>query len=402
MIEVVAAMTVFTIVVTVTLGMILKTAQVTASNSRRVVAAGLANRQIESARSQLATQIPNGAQTRIETVGGVAYTVTQTANYLAPDASTSVCTGSGSQLAYKLVTVTVTWPAMGTTKPVRADTLRTIGIGEGLDATKGSLAVAVTGAGGAPVSGVALTAAGQQVTTGIDGCAVITGVDPGTYVATVASPGYVGTGNAQTTSLANLVVNAGGITRGTLLYDQAHTVTLTSAAGGGYQVPPGLGLTFRDTYLAQQAYPACGQVSGQGCLTAFPGAAQNLFPAVYNVWAGTCADAAVPTTVDLTGATLDGGTVAVGVGRARVDVQTAGVSQAGRVVYAVHAADPVGPNPGCVGGETWTLPVTAVGGVSVVLPYGTWKFSLTPVPPGNAPSATLTAASPASVVVVAP
>ena len=66
------------------------------------------------------------------------------------------------------------------------------------------------------------------------------------------------------------------------------------------------------------------------------------------------------------------------------------------------APDPVGPNPGCVGGETWTLPVTAVGGVSVVLPYGTWKFSLTPVPPGNAPSATLTAASPASVVVVAP
>jgi len=402
MVEVVAAMTVFTIVVTVTLGMILKTAQVTASNSRRVVAAGLANRQIESARSVLATQIPNGAQTRVETVGGVAYTVVQTANYLVPDASTSVCTGSGSQLAYKLVTVTVTWPAMGTTKPIRADTLRTIGVGEGLDATKGSLAIAVTGATGAPVSGVSLTAAGQQVTTGIDGCAVITDVDPGTYVATVATAGYVGSGNAQATSLANLVVNAGGITRGTLLYDQAHTVTLASAAGAGYQVPTGLSLTVRDTYLAQQTYPSCAQVSGQGCLTGFPGTAQNLFPAVYNVWAGTCTDAATPTTVDLTGSTLDGGTVAVGVGRARVDVQTAGVSQAGRVVYAVHAADPVGPTPGCVGGETWTLPVTAVGGVSVVLPYGTWKFSLTPVPPGNAPSATLTAASPVSVVVVAP
>jgi prepilin-type N-terminal cleavage/methylation domain-containing protein len=402
MVEVLTAMTVFTIVVTVTLGLILKTAEVTGSNSRRVVAAGLANRQIESARSLLATEIPNGAQTRNETVGGVTYTVTQTANYLAPDASTSVCTGSGSQLAYKLVTVTVTWPAMGRTTPVRADTLRTIGVGEGLDATLGSLAIAVTNASGAAVPGVVLTAAGQQVTTGDDGCAVVTDVDPGTYTATVAATGYVGSTNAQATGLAGLVVGAGGITRGTLLYDLAHTVTLSSAAGSGFQVPAGLNLTLRDTYLPQQAYPSCAVVSAQGCQTGFPGSAMNLFPAVYDVWAGGCADAAVPTTVDLTGSALATGPVPVGVGRAVVDVQTGGVSQPGRVVYAVHAADPAGPNPGCVAGETWTLPATAAGGVSVVLPFGTWKFSLTPVPPGSAPSATLGTGAPASVVVVAP
>ena len=82
--EVLVAMSVFSILVTVTLGMVLRTTGLLASNDRRVVAANLADRQIESARSQRAVDIPNGLTTRTETVGGVTYTVRQTATYVPP------------------------------------------------------------------------------------------------------------------------------------------------------------------------------------------------------------------------------------------------------------------------------------------------------------------------------
>jgi len=62
LIEVLFAMAIFTIVVTVALGVVVRTAGAAAGNSRRVVAAGLAARQIESARSLQATLIPDGAQ----------------------------------------------------------------------------------------------------------------------------------------------------------------------------------------------------------------------------------------------------------------------------------------------------------------------------------------------------
>lgn len=404
LIEVVVAMAVFTVLVTVALGLILRTASVTTTNNRRVVAANLANKQIESARSQLATQIPDGGRTRTESVGGVAYTVTQTANYLAPDATTSVCTGSGNQLAYKLITVTVTWPSMGTVPPVRADTLRTIGVGEGLDATTGTVALAVTDALGAPVSGIPVVlSSGDSVTTGIDGCAVLTGLAPSTYIATVNTPGWVGAANATATSLGNLVVSAGSITRGTLLYDRARSLDLAPADAPGFAPVPGLPLTLRNTYTGAITYPSCAAVTGQGCLTGFPGQGRSLFPAQYTIWAGTCADAGTaPVVVDLTSGAADGTSRTVGLGRVTVDVRRNGVSTAGYVVYAVHAKDPVGANPGCTGGEVYTLPPSAVGGTGVLLPYGTWTFALSATPPNGSPTVTLSESTSPSVVVVAP
>lgn len=402
LVEVLVAMAIFSVVVSITLGLVWRTSALAASNSRRVVAASLVSRQIESARSQRAIDIPNGAQVRVETVGGVPFTITQTANFLTPDATTSVCRGSGSQLAYKLVTVTATWPAMGSIPAVRADTLRTIGIGEGLDATRGSVAVAVLDAAGGPVSGVTVSLGpADTVLTGVDGCAVVTGLAPGTYAATATAGGYVGSTNAATTTLNGLGVSAGAISRATILVDRARSVTLTPGGPAGYQTPPGLALSLRNTYLPAQPYPSCSLVSGQGCVNGLPGLAVNLFPAVYDVWAGTCADAAVPTAVDLTSPASDASTAVLGIGHVSVDVQVAGVSQPGRVVYAVHAADPAAANPGCVAGETYALPATASGGVKVLLPYGTWRFSLTPVPPVGAPALTLSSA-PAAVVVTSP
>ena len=384
LVEILVAMSVFTVLVSVVLGLVVRSAAAQSANDRRVIAANLADRQLESARSQRAVDIPDGLTTRTETVGGVVYTIRQTATYVPADGTSTVCTGSSSGVAYKLVTVTVTWPAMGRVKPVRADTLRAVGIGDdGLDAALGSAAVSVVGAGGAPVAGVvvSLAPAGGTETTGEDGCAVFTGLPAGTYAATVDATGYVGSTNARTTTLGSIGVVAGGIGRGTILYDTDRAAALVlSGPATGYAVPTGLRTVLRSSYVSETVYPVCSGAAS-GCVTALPGTAQYLFPTVYDVWTGTCADAKAAagavTTTDLTAEAADGATVTVRTGAALVQVKNLlGVSLAGRVVTATHAADAPGAGQRCTAGETYTLPPTAVGGTGVLLPAGTWTFTV--------------------------
>ena len=383
LVEILVAMSVFTVLVTVVLGLVLRTAATASSNDRRVVAANLADRQIESARAQRAVDIPDGLTTRTETVGGVTYTVRQTSTYVAADSTSSVCTGSGSGLAYKLVTVTVTWPGMGRVKAVRADTLKAVGIGDdGLDATRGSAAVTVVGASGAPVTGVLVTLSpsGAVTTTGEDGCAVFTGLAAGTYSATVSTGGYVGPTNAQTTTLGSIGVTAGGIARGTVLYDTDRSANLVLSGPAGYTAPSGLRTSLRSSYVSDTVTPVCSGTPA-GCVTALPGTAQYLFPTVYDLWAGTCLDAKAAgavTTTDLTAESADGATVTLKAGAALVEVRNPlGTSLAGRVVTATHAADAPGTGQRCTAGESYPLPATVAGGVGVLLPAGTWTFTVT-------------------------
>lgn len=378
--EVLVAMSVFAVLVTVVLGLVLRTASVAASNDRRVVAASLADRQIEAARSQSATAIADGLTTATETVNGVTYTIRQTATYVPADASTSVCTATGSSLAYKLVTVTVTWPGMGRVKAVRADTLRAVGLGDdGLDASTGSAAVSVLGATGAPQADVVVTLSpgGATRTTGEDGCAVFTGLAPATYSASASTTGWVGTANTRTATVSSLGVTAGGVARGSLLYDTERSMTLALSGPAGYTAPAGLRAVVRNSYLSGAALPVCAG-SGTGCATGVPGEARSLFPAVYDVWAGTCADAAsatgVPAVVDVTSAAT--ATATLPMGAALVEVRSLlGTSLAGRTVTATHAADAAGLGSRCVAGESFTLPATVAGGVGVLLPPGTWTFT---------------------------
>lgn len=395
LIEVLFAMAIFTIVVTVALGVVVRTAGAAAGNSRRVVAAGLAARQIESARSLQATLIPDGAQITTETVGNVLYTVNQTANFVTTNGVATVCTSTGNTLAYKLVTVTVTWPDQGTIPPVRQDTLVALGVGQGPSTTQGTLAVQVATAAGVPVSGIPVTFSnGTAVTTGTDGCAVIPALNPGSYTASVSMTGYVDTQNHQSSTTPTQTVTAGTITRATLTYDENRSVNLTTPGTG--LLATGLRVSWRGTYVTQTA-PWCSGTNG--CLTALPGRADYLFPDVYQIWAGTCLDAtsvASPAlAVDLRPSSSDGSTATLTTGSAHL--QLSGAAALATTVYAVHAADPVASG-GCTAGETFSFPVTA-GAVDVRLPYGSWTFSSTAVPLPGAASATLAAGSTPTVTV---
>ncbi|HEX7463210.1 MAG TPA: prepilin-type N-terminal cleavage/methylation domain-containing protein, partial [Dermatophilaceae bacterium] len=225
LLEVVVSMVIFGVVALIVAGLIVNTIHLTTSSTQRTVAANLAAQQIEAVRDTRTLDIPDG-QTVLpaKTVGGTTYTITQTANYVVGGSATSACTGSGDQLSYKLITVIATWPDMGTVQPVRSDTLRSLVIGsDGLDASMGTLAVAVQGATGDPQPDVQVTVSpgGVARTPGVGGCALFVGLNPAvTYTVTVDKLGFVGIEGAQQVTVNNAGIQAGKITRTSVNYQQ--------------------------------------------------------------------------------------------------------------------------------------------------------------------------------------
>lgn len=373
--EVVVAMAVFTVLATVSLGLLVNTTRLTGANLNRTVATNLVTTQLEAVRSTDAQSIPDGHTSTTPTVGGTKYTISQNASYIGSNATASVCSGTGDSLAYKLVTVTVSWPNMGNIKPVRGDTLRAVGVGaDGLDATKGTLAVSIVGSTGQPTAGVdvTITPGGKTETTGDDGCVVFTELAPGSYSATASTTGYVGTADTQAASINNLAVTAGDVGRGILLYDTVRSVKVLFDAPGGAIVPAGLVLRAGDSYIPESTLPLC--PGAAACTTAVPGTVNSLFPESYTIKAGSCSEGTPSqVAVDLRPVGANGTTVTVPVGAATVKVAfvaTPTVGIVGRNVTFTHATQTVG----CIAGETYVTSSATLGS-TVVLPYGTWTVS---------------------------
>lgn len=375
MMEILVAMAVFTVTMTIALVLIINTFDVLRSNSQRVAAANLATKQIEAARSLRALDVPDGASTRTESVGSTTYTITQDADYVVAGSGGSTCLSSGDQLAYKLVTVTVEWPDMAPVAPVRSDTLLALGVGDDdLDADLGTLAVGVQGKAAEPIAGATVTLdSGASSTTGTDGCVVFTGLTPGSYTAVLDRGGYVSPRNSQRTTVA-ATVEAGRIARAALTIAAERQARLVYVVAPGHTVPSGMPLHYRNSHVnAGAALPACG-ATASACLVPASMTARYLFPDVYDFWAGSCADArGTGSRVDLTptGAVP---TVPVPVGSVKVTVRQDGSPLAGQPVTAVHAAEGV---DGCSGAVTHQQPVTGGGssGSLGAVPFGTWTFT---------------------------
>ncbi|GAB4067613.1 hypothetical protein GCM10028777_24130 [Angustibacter speluncae] len=379
LVEVVVAMVVFAVMAAAALGVVVRTTGVASANASRVAAANLATMQIEAARSQLAIQLPDGTTTRTETVGGTTYTISQTASYTTQDTTTNLCAGSAGKLAHKLVTVTVTWPGMGNIRPVRADTVRALGVGdEGLDEATGALAVGVKNATGDPVGGVTVTLSpgGTTFTTGPDGCAVFVGLAAaagGTdYTASVNQVGYVGQLNTQAVSVVQ------GVTRGTvsvtsLSYEPSRTLTVATSQPSGYTPVNGIPIGIRSSFTSSgRVLPTCG--TGTACATGLPGQVRNIYPATYDVWAGNCTTHPRPSgTFSTVDASPAGATTTVPLGGLRVRrTSTALLVPDGSTVRVTTQSA-----GGCTAGQTYDLPALASGNSRGALPPGTYTVRVT-------------------------
>lgn len=380
LVEVLAAIVVFGLLASAVLATLLKTLDLTADDTRRVTAANLAARQVEVARHMTlsALQAQASPYTFTSVVSGKQYTVTQTTAGTTQCGQKTCDPSVGSAVLYERVTVVVTWPGMGGTKPVRSDTLRQLA-GPGA-VTTGALSITVLGSGVSgppkPQAGLSVQLANPSSTTWIvvtdaNGLAQFANLPPGTnYTVTVSATGYRDPSDNAVASANNLTVVAGQTTTTTLKYDQAGSITYGFSPPSGYALPGGVGVT-----VAGQGSEPPMVVTGSGSTRT----ASGLYPDVYNAWAGDCADASPSTyganpagtvTVASPGSSSNSGTVPL-VGLA-LNPNYHGQLASPNQIYAVHAAA-----GGCPNGESLLLATGPFYSfpIRVSLPYGAWTLA---------------------------
>jgi prepilin-type N-terminal cleavage/methylation domain-containing protein len=384
LVEVLVATVVFGLLASAVLYTLVQALSTTRGNRMRVVAANVANRQIEIARGMSVLDIPVGLSTSTLQVDNTTFTIRQDANWVPSSSATSSCDApSGSRLGYKRVTVTVTWPNMGGIDPVRSDTIKTAGV-SGIDPSKGNISVAVQDRDGRPLAGqqVRLTPGGVSQITGADGCAVFTGLSTAvSYTASVDTPGFVDLDGNQRSVTAPVTPAPAVVTKAPVLrYDRAASVAVRFDVPTGYRLPDGPGLpvtvaadpsdatTTRSTADCAASYAIAG-----ACLTGQPRLVPGLFPVSqgYVSWAGDCASsrpATLPAPIPVAP-----GAVAVPATVPLVPLDV--VARDGRgtflavPVYAVPAA-----TSGCPVGEAYRLGTTSGSEepLRMVLPPGDW------------------------------
>ncbi|HET6508605.1 MAG TPA: hypothetical protein VFG42_17565 [Baekduia sp.] len=164
-------------------------------------------------------------QTRTTLVDGVQYTIVSKGTWTSSAGILNTCTtSSGTPGQYLRFDSTVTWPNMGNVRPVTAETLMVPRPGE-VAITTGGFTMQVVNMAGNPVSGVAVTIAGQTLVTSAAGCVNFTTISPGTYTATYSKGSYVDATGAATGTYANAVITKGNTASKTVLYDVPATIT---------------------------------------------------------------------------------------------------------------------------------------------------------------------------------
>jgi type II secretory pathway pseudopilin PulG len=401
-VEVVVAVVILAMAVTVLAALMTRTLGLANSNTQRTTAANLATQQVEKLQTMRALDIPDGRITiGPVTVGGTAYTIFQSSKYVTVNGS--ACSGTTGDLTSKVITLRVTWPNMGNVKSVRSGTIRALGTGSNdLSSSTGAAAVAVQNSVGDPTAGVSVTlqtAPGGTVvgtqTSGDDGCVVFAGLAPGNYTASANTTGYVNQDGTQATTSAAFGVTPSTVSKAVLPYDLLGALdVLPTPSSGSYGVPLGIGVTLTTsvwTPSQSRVYTQCVGSAVQGCVSSTSDRlAASLFPASYGAWAGTCSDeataAAVPGSPTLLPVT-SGATTSYTVSNFGLVNATIGVAPAGKHLFAVHAAD-----ASCPSGEVFDLGAVSLGQtVKVALPWGTWRLQLTST--GNVPTQTLALAS---------
>ncbi|MGH3371955.1 MAG: prepilin-type N-terminal cleavage/methylation domain-containing protein, partial [Nocardioidaceae bacterium] len=302
LVELMVAITVFALVfAAVSLG-IGRALEVSRSNRNRSAGAYLAARQLEEVRSKAFDQVALGSTTCVYSAPGPdcnvpsPYTVTQDVSWTSPGSTTTSCnvpSGGGAALAYKRVTVTVTWPDMGGVAPVASQTLLTPPSGT-FDPNDGHVLVQVFDRDAAPLAGQTVSLSGpesdsQPTTT--DGCVFFAYLDPGTYTVSLNTTGYVGPQGDQPAT-QTVAVTATQISTLRFDYDRAATlqVTLTTPSGTPTAaVPSPIALTVANSNLTVGTKSFSETSTGSGT----PRTVTPLFPYAsgYQVWAGDCADA---------------------------------------------------------------------------------------------------------------
>ena len=373
LIEVLVAITIFTVMAGAILALLGGAIRLTKDDRFHMEASTLASRELEITRDAFESasrgpttidtnQVVNPSPLAGGTVGqplvvdNVPYTVTRSAEWTqVGSTAASTCDEGGSvELAYLRVQVDVTWPGLGSRPPVTMETVMTPPKGTYSELT-GHIGVKVINANGDPFGGRTVTATGPDgtltETTSSDGCALFAFLTPGTYQIKVQTAGYV-TRSGDPSGTATAQVQSGQLWRTTIEYDQAATLSTSFATQDGYALPTNLNFPIT---LGNSALVPSGtqKVTGSGATRTIG----NLwpYPSGYQAWAGSCLDNDPQYTGQsrpLPVTTGPGATVPVPISLGAVDIQ----GTPGATVAAVHDSD-----NGCPSGTSLNLGTIGAG-----------------------------------------
>src|SRR3954471_18770649 len=206
LVEVVVGMVLFAVLLVAGLGLVVQSSKVAAANVRRTTAANLLTAQLEAARAARPEDVPEGVQNTANTVGGTNYVVHREVTYATRSQMTTLCQSAGSDVVFKVVDVTISWPVMQQVVPVHGSTLLAVGVGrEGSTASRGILVVTVGDAQGDPAAGALGTGGDRSHLTDVPGCVIFADLAAGSYSGTaVGADGSPAAGQSGIVPATNL------------------------------------------------------------------------------------------------------------------------------------------------------------------------------------------------------
>lgn len=389
--ELMVAISILAVVMTGTASGLTSALQTTALSRDRIVAANLAQEDMDQARSISTDALMAGATSRQVTVGTTVFTVERTQTVTTGSAEAAACTAFANSPAgrgekYMEVNVDVTWPRLGSRPPVRSSTIITPSIAS-YEAGKGAVAVTVTHADvSQPFSGLLVELigpGGTTVNTSAIGCAFFESVGAGDYTVRISRPGHVDEQDRVQVGTEDITVTAGETTDVGFAYDRAASLALTIAPEEApYSSDPSIAAYFA-TYdpltPVQPAVPAVTVASSGYTLPPFTGSGPTrtiggLFPSSggWVASAGCPANAVEGSGTALTpqpGETASG-TVRLGFHYIDINVD----SRYGGIGVAVRPAGAVAP---CDTGDQLVGTLDGSGDLKarVALPYGQYQLS---------------------------
>lgn len=318
LVEVVVAVVVLGILASAVLAVVLQSQAVSAGNRSRVAAANLAAREIDLVREEffrsdtspvaleaagLVTNphpLPGGTAGQPLVVDGTAYTVKRDSQWNLTGNGQSACEG-GSLVVYPTlqVTVVVTWPGMGSIKPVVSSAAMAPEKGNGIPGTDSFVAVKVTDSLGAPNPGRSVTVSGGGTSysgmTDATGCAVVQvspAVGAGTpYTVKATDVGYVDISGTTGPSKSTGDVARGQLNNSvTFSLDRAGTVRLRLYDPSGGSIDAAAVTGSQITMVASESAGA--GATTPRTVTGVTTVVTGLWPTQYGAYYGVTAPAA--------------------------------------------------------------------------------------------------------------
>jgi type II secretory pathway pseudopilin PulG len=357
-------------------------AQATSSNNRsRDVAAQLAQSEQDVIRQMPIGALAGGYHTDDvpKKVGEITYLVSSSADWVTDSGGAVTCSTSG-RVAYLKSTSTVTWPGMGSIKPVTADAIVDPGVAA-LGANKGALTVLLSKADGTGTPGIGVTAGGVSAVTDDSGCAVLANLDAGPQTLTYSAPGYVDK-DSNPAPTKPVTIGAGTIAQASGSYDVAATINTTIVDDS---TPTPKVATWNSVALdhAQRSTPTLFATltggSANASTTVFP------FSSSYKAFVGDCTGNDPSNTLYTNAGAAPGAQVNPGQTKSvtltmrnmTLDLGTAADVTGATIMIAPETAAsamaPVLPQAPCGGSTTYTGLTSATGKVAIPVPYGVWR-----------------------------